>query len=159
MKWLTMEDLRMMSAQAVLRECFWSDYQMSAEELLKRLDENDPGFDRFVFSKIVENSAYPSRHLRVPFRPEKWQALLDRYLKTGRKTRRLRLMAANMTGNYGPGKGICMESVDYRVLYPTQDRVLAILSRISRPTKYVLSWDGTSPRMCLICIPCFAMRD
>ena len=42
----------MSSAQAVLRECFWGDYQMSAEELLKRLDENDPGFDRFVFSKM-----------------------------------------------------------------------------------------------------------
>jgi len=94
----------MISAQAVLRECFWGDYQMSAEELLKRLEENDSGFDRFVFSKIVENSTHPSRHLRVLFQPEKWQALLDRYLKTGRKTRRLRLVAANMTGNYDLAK-------------------------------------------------------
>lgn len=94
-----MENSRMISAQAILRECFWKDYQMSAEEVLNRLAENDPGFDRFVFSKIVENSTYPSRHIRVLFEPEKWRALLDRYMKTGRNTKRLRLVAANMTGN------------------------------------------------------------
>lgn len=90
---------KMISARTVLLECFWKDYQISAEEILSRLAENDPGFDRFIFSKIVENSSYPSRHIRALFEPEKWQPLLDRYMKTGRDTKRLRLVAANMTGN------------------------------------------------------------
>lgn len=90
----------MTSAEAVLRECFWGDYQMSAEELLKRLEASEPGFDRLVFSKIIENSAHPSKHLRALFRPEKCQALLDRYLQTGSRRKRLRLVAANLSGNY-----------------------------------------------------------
>ena len=99
-----MEDPRMISARAVLRECFWGDYQLTAEELLHRLDKDEAGFDRFVFSKIVENSDYPSRHLRALFLSDKWQKLLDRYMKNGTNTKRRRLVAANMTGNYDLAK-------------------------------------------------------
>jgi len=101
---MNMEDNRMVNAQTVLRECFWGDYQMSAEELLRRLDEDEPGFNRLVFSKIVENSAYPSRHIRALFQPEKWRTLLDRYMKSGPNAKRRRLVAANLTGNYDMAK-------------------------------------------------------
>jgi hypothetical protein len=101
---MNVEDNRMINARTVLRECFWGDYQMSAEELLRRLDKDEPGFDRLVFSKIVENSAYPSRHIRALFHPDKWRTLMDRYMKTGRNAKRLRLVAANMTGNYDLAK-------------------------------------------------------
>jgi hypothetical protein len=99
-----MEDERMINARTVVKECFWGDYQMSAEELLRRLDEDEPDFDRFVFSKIVENSAHPSRHIRALFQPEEWRTLLDRYMKIGPNAKRLRLVAANMTGNYDLAK-------------------------------------------------------
>lgn len=99
-----MENPRVISARVVLRECFWGDYRITSEELLNRLDKDEAGFDRFVFSKIVENSDYPSRHIRALFHPDKWQELLDRYMKTGRNTKRLCLVAANMTGNYDLAK-------------------------------------------------------
>ena len=99
-----MENPRTRSVRTVLRECFWGDYQLTAEELLHRLDKDEVGFDRFVFSKIVENSDYPSRHIRVLFHPDKWQKLLDRYMKAGGNSKRLRLVAANMTGNYDLAK-------------------------------------------------------
>ena len=99
-----MENPRMLSAQAVLRECFWGDYQITSEGLLNWLEKDEAGFDRFVFSKIVENSDYPSRHIRALFHPDKWRKLVDRYMKSGRNTKRVRLVAANMTGNYDLAK-------------------------------------------------------
>ena len=99
-----MEDHRMIIAGEVLRECFWGDYEIGPEELLSRLENEDAGFDRFVFSKIVENSGYPSRHIRALFQPEKWRILLDLYPKTGRNTKRIRLIAANLTGDYDLAK-------------------------------------------------------
>lgn len=95
-----MKDPRIISSGAVLRECFWGDYRLTAREMLNRLEEEDAGFERFVFSKIVENSGHPSRHIRALFPPEKWRILLDRHLKTGRKTKRIRLIAANLTGDF-----------------------------------------------------------
>ena len=53
------------------------------------MEKNETGFGRFVFSKIVENSDYPSRHIRAMFHPDKWQNLLVRYMKTGRNTKKL----------------------------------------------------------------------
>jgi hypothetical protein len=93
---------KIMSAEAVVRECFWGDYQISAEELLKRLEADEPGFDNFVFSKIIENSSYPSKHLRVLFQPHKIQALLERYVQSGGHCKRLPIIAANLSGNYEP---------------------------------------------------------
>ena len=84
-----MDDPRLISARTVLRECFWGDYQITVEEFLRRLTDDEPGFDRLAFSKIVENSSYPSRHIRALFHPDKWRILLDRYLKTERKTKKV----------------------------------------------------------------------
>ncbi|MBL7225025.1 MAG: hypothetical protein ISS59_02725 [Desulfobacteraceae bacterium] len=95
-----MEDPRMTSARLVVRECFWGDYQITAKELVDRLEADEPGFDRFLFSKIMENSPYPSRHISALFHPDMWRALLDRYLKNARNTKRVRLVAANLTGKY-----------------------------------------------------------
>jgi len=95
-----MTDSRLKSAKAVLQECFWGEYHLSAQEILDRLDRNEPAFDRFLFSKIIENSPYPSRHLRNLFPPGILQNLLDRYLEQAGEKRRLQLIAANLTGNY-----------------------------------------------------------
>ncbi|HDZ89819.1 MAG: hypothetical protein JRJ09_19020 [Deltaproteobacteria bacterium] len=95
-----MNDPRSTSARVVARECFWGDYQITAKELLDRLEADEPGFNRFLFSKIMENSSYPSRHIRALFHPGTWRSLLDRYLKNARNTRRVRLVAANLTGRY-----------------------------------------------------------
>ena len=95
-----MDDPRLTSARVVVRECFWGDYQITAKGLVDRLEAEEPGFNRFLFSKIMENSPFPSRHIRALFHPDTWRVLLDRHLKNARNTKRVRLVAANLTGNY-----------------------------------------------------------
>ena len=57
-------------------------------------------FEHFLFSKIMDNSSYPSRHLQTLFAPETLHALLERYLKQAGHTKRVRLVTANLTGQY-----------------------------------------------------------
>ena len=95
-----MTDARLESAQVVIRGCFWGDYRLSAQDILDRLDKNEPGFDRFLVSKIIENSRYPSRHLRNLFPRKVLQNSLGRYLDQAGKNKRLQLITANVTGNY-----------------------------------------------------------
>ncbi|MFH7320905.1 hypothetical protein ACHHRT_09870 [Desulfurivibrio sp. D14AmB] len=94
------QEARQASAREVMAECFWGDYLLTPEEILARLERNDPGFERFIFSKIIENSRRPSRHLPVLFPPEKLHPMLERYLKMSGGKKRIRLVAANLTGRY-----------------------------------------------------------
>lgn len=95
-----MTDPRLASAQVVMQECFWGEYHLSAQDILDRLNRKEPGFDRFLISKIIENSRHPSRHLRNLFPHSILQNLLDRYLDQAGENKRLRLIVANVTGNY-----------------------------------------------------------
>ena len=90
---------RIKSARIVVDECFWGDYRLTPKELLDRLEHRDAAFERFLFSKIMENSRYPSRHLRNLFPRNSLRALLDRYLERAGGKKRIRLIAANLTGN------------------------------------------------------------
>lgn len=83
-----------------MAECFRGDYLLSAEDILPRLDRGEPGFDRFLFSKIIENSRQPSRHLPVLFPPETLQALPARYLQMSGGKKRVRPVVANLTGRH-----------------------------------------------------------
>jgi len=93
-------DHRIASVQKVLKECFWGDYSISEKDILERLESGDPGFARFLFSKIIESSGHPSRHLQMLFPPDVLRWLLERYLKSAGDRKRIRLVAANITGNY-----------------------------------------------------------
>ena len=95
-----MTDHRVESAQVIAKECFWGEYDISAQEIIDRLDRNEAGFKRFLFSKIIENSRYASRHLRNLFTPSVLESLLEEYLKRAGKKKRIRLVAANLTGRY-----------------------------------------------------------
>ena len=92
------DKLRM--ATQVIQECFWGDYQLSPEDILARLELGDPGFRQFLFSKIIENSRFPSRLLQGLFEKQVLAAMLDRYLVMSGDKERVRLTAANITGNY-----------------------------------------------------------
>ena len=93
-------DIRLNVARRVIDECFWGDYLLAPEELLARLDRDEPGFDRFIFSKVMENSSKPSWYLPELFPPDRLQALLARYLRMAGGKRRVRVVAANLTGRY-----------------------------------------------------------
>lgn len=95
-----MEDSRQKIAQAVLKECFWGDYNISPAELLKKLDNAEQGMDRFLFSKIIENSSHPSKYLRGLIPEDRLKTLLQRYLAQSQQKKRIRLVAANLTGQY-----------------------------------------------------------
>ncbi|MCF8104037.1 MAG: hypothetical protein K9K64_01015 [Desulfohalobiaceae bacterium] len=95
-----MNDPRLPSAEAVLQECFWGDYNLSAAEILNRLDRNEPGFDRFLFSKIMNNSKHPSRYLRALFPMETLKRFLEQELKRSGGNKRFRLVAANIFEQY-----------------------------------------------------------
>ena len=94
------KDQKRKCAIQVVEECFWGDYLLTADDLLARLEKNEPGFDTFIFSKIIENSSFPSRHLVILFPPETLQPLLNRYLGKAGHKRRIRIVAANLTGRY-----------------------------------------------------------
>ena len=93
-------DIRLATARRVIEECFWGDYLLVPEELLARLDSGELGFDRFIFSKIIENGSKPSWYLPVLLPPDRLQALLERYLRMAGEKRRIRVVAANLTGRY-----------------------------------------------------------
>lgn len=93
-------DLKLKYAKHIIEECFWGDYILSAEELLARLEKDEPGFDTFVFSKIIENSRRPSLYLPVLFPPKVLDRLLNRYLRMAKPNKRVRLVAANLTGRF-----------------------------------------------------------
>lgn len=95
-----MTDPRMKSIRAVLKECFWGDYNLTAQEILDRLEKNVPGFNRFLFSKIIENGRYPSRHIKNIFPPAAFKTLLKAYRQHAGEKKRLRLIAANLIGDY-----------------------------------------------------------
>ena len=95
-----MKDKRTASAQEVIQECFWDDYTLSVQDLLAKLDSGDLAFQRFLFSKIVENSRHPSRHLRALYPPDQLQSLLKDYMPRAQDKKRIRLIAANLTQNF-----------------------------------------------------------
>lgn len=88
------------SVETVLKECFWGDYHLSVDLVMQRLRQGDEGFARFLFSKIVENSRRPSKHLSLLFAPARLRALLDRYEPHCRNPRRFAVIKGNLTGEY-----------------------------------------------------------
>lgn len=88
------------SIKEILKECFWGDYSISAEDIMDRLDKNDTVFIKFLFSKIIENSRYPSRYIKNLFPQATYITLINEYEKKAGDKKRFRLIHANLTGNY-----------------------------------------------------------
>jgi len=76
---------------------FLGDCSLTADELLLRLEQQDPGFEQFLFSKIIENSRQPSRYLPMLFASQTLQTLLDCYLRMAGDKKKVRLGATNLT--------------------------------------------------------------
>lgn len=91
---------KLQSATEVIQECFWGDYLLTPQDILDKLEKKDPGFQRFLFSKIIENSRYPSKHLKILFPMQDLLPLLDRYMQASGSKDRVRIVAANIIGDY-----------------------------------------------------------
>jgi len=97
----TDESLTLSAARTALAECFWGDYDLSAEEIVRRLDSDDEAFKRFLFGRIADNASYPSRVLRQLFSDSEICALLESTMRQRRWTDlRHRLIRANLTGDH-----------------------------------------------------------
>ena len=97
----TDESPRLSAARTVLAECFWGDYELSAEEIVRRLDSDDEAFKRFLFGRIADNASYSSRVLRQLFSDSEIHTLLQSTMKQRRWTDlRHRLIRANLTGDH-----------------------------------------------------------
>lgn len=92
----------------VLKDCFWGDYNYSAEEIKKDLNSGDERFKLFLFSKIINNSRYPSKYIRAFFDEEEVRFFLSRI--PGRQgeefSRRRKLVMANVLGEISEIKGL-----------------------------------------------------
>lgn len=88
------------TAERIARECFWGDYNLSAQDILDGLERKDAGFNRFLFSKIIENSRFPSKDLEALFERKDLLPMLERYLSVSGARQRIRLVAANITGDF-----------------------------------------------------------
>ncbi len=86
------------TANQVIRECFWGDYTLTAQDILDRLDSKDPAFEAFIFSKVIENSSFPSGHLAILLDRDRLVTLMSTYLRRNSKRKRIRLVAANILG-------------------------------------------------------------
>jgi len=86
------------SAAAVVRECFWGDYDIRPGDVVARLQQGDEVFARFLFSRIVENSRHPSKHLRALFGQDTLRRFFVDYAKRCRDPRRLAVIRSNATG-------------------------------------------------------------
>jgi|GEM_PF-1212190 len=89
------------AAETVVSECLWGDYNLTPQELADRIRTGDDmDFKSWIFSKVVDNSTHPSRHIRLLFTPETTRSLLFRSMKTarGRRAQRLRMIERNVLG-------------------------------------------------------------
>ena len=53
--------------EEIIRDCFWGDYSYSTDDIIKELASGDERFRLFLFTKILNNSRYPSRYIRALF--------------------------------------------------------------------------------------------
>lgn len=89
------------AANRVIAECFWGDYSFSTAEILERLSQSDPKFNRFICGKVVANGSYPSATLRALFGESSAVTLLrEMPASYPHIDRRRRAALANLTGDY-----------------------------------------------------------
>jgi hypothetical protein len=100
-----MADKRKKIINTIIEECFWGEYAVTTEFIIDRLDKNDTDFKKFLFSKIIQNSRYPSHYIRMLFPPAFYKPLIEEYLQTAKDKKRIRLINANLTGKYDDIQG------------------------------------------------------
>ena len=86
------------AAETVIKECFWGDYSLTPETLVKRFESGDDDLKRLVFSKIIANSSHPSRYIRMLYAKEEVETLVASFddLHETRIRKRIELVKSNV---------------------------------------------------------------
>lgn len=94
--------------EEIIRDCFWGDYSYSADDIKKELDSGDERFRLFLFSKIFNNSSYPSKFIRELFDKDEVRLYLSKIpeRQNERESRRCQLVKANVLGEISEIKGL-----------------------------------------------------
>ncbi len=84
----------------IIRECFWGDYSYTPDEIRSNLNSGDEKFRLFLFSKIMNNSNYPSKYLRLLFSKIEIKSFFSKELLNNNQYYNLRkkLVMANVLG-------------------------------------------------------------
>jgi len=94
--------------EEIIRDCFWGDYSYSADDIKKELDSGDEKFRLFLFSKILNNSRYPSKYIRALFDENEVRLFLSKIpeRQSERASLRRQLVRANVLGEMFEIKGL-----------------------------------------------------
>ena len=94
--------------EEIIRDCFWGDYSYTVEDIKKELASGDERFRLFLFSKILNNSRYPSKFIRELFDEDEVRLYLSKIpeRQSERESRRRQLVRANVLGEISEIKGL-----------------------------------------------------
>jgi len=94
--------------EEIIRDCFWGDYSYSTDDIIKELASGDERFRLFLFTKILNNSRYPSRYIRALFDESEVRFFLSKIpQKQGeRASLRRQLVRANVLGELSEIQGL-----------------------------------------------------
>lgn len=89
--------------EEILKDCFWGDYRIDADEALSKLRAEDEEFGRFLVARIIEQGRFPSAYLAAMF-PEEWlREIMNSYNPQGRAAARASLVRAVLWGEVPKG--------------------------------------------------------
>ena len=94
--------------EEIISDCFWGDYNYSAEDINRELSSGNERFRLLLFSKILNNSRYPSKYIRALFTEDEVRSCLlnmPEHLNE-RSFLRRQLIKANVLGDNIEIKGL-----------------------------------------------------
>lgn len=94
--------------EEIIRDCFWGDYTYSVDDIRNELVAGDERFRLFLFTKILNNSRYPSRYIRALFDENEIRFFLSKIPERQgeRASLRRQLVRANVLGELSEIKGL-----------------------------------------------------
>lgn len=88
------------ASQTIIRECFWGDYKITADDIVRSLAAGDSPLTRLIVSKIVDSASRPSGLLRVLMDHEGAREVIHHlaFLPGTRRDKRIKLVRGNLLG-------------------------------------------------------------
>lgn len=92
----------------VIHDCFWGDYDYTAGDIRNELSAGGERFKLFLFTKILDNSRYPSKYIRALFTEDEVRFFLSKVKGrlNDRAVLRRQLVMTNVLGEHVEIKGL-----------------------------------------------------
>ena len=86
--------MQIRALEKIITECFWGDYRITPYDALQKLQDDEPGFRRFLAGRIIANSWAPTAFLKVLFSESELREILTGLSLSGVLEQRLALARA-----------------------------------------------------------------